>query len=78
MNNEINKQFVYQTFEDLGLDIDELKSEGIESGGEDWMDVISHIIGGKNAYDESVFTEDDNELIQEFIYVMNENGIEMW
>ena len=75
--NEVNIDYVYKTFEDLGMDIDEIEQEGFESGGEDWMDVISYITG-KNAYDESTITEDDHTLIQEFISVMEENGIELW
>lgn len=75
--NEVNIDYVYKTFEDLGMDIDEIEQEGIESGGEDWMDVVSYITG-KDAYDEFALTEDDHILIQEFISVMGEHGIELW
>ena len=70
--NTITPEFVYKTFEELDIDI----QEGIESGSEDWMDVVSHLIS-KDAYNDSTFTEEDHEYIMEFIGVVEEMGIEL-
>ena len=70
--NTITPEFVYKTFEELEFDI----QEGIESGSEDWMDVVSHLIS-KDAYNDSTFTEEDHEYIMEFIGVVEEMGIEL-
>lgn len=70
--NTITPEFVYKTFEELDIDI----QEGIESGSEDWMDVVSHLIS-KDAYNNSTFTEEDHEYIMEFIGVVEEMGIEL-
>ena len=70
--NTITPEFIYKTFEELDIDI----QEGIESGSEDWMDVVSHLIS-KDAYNDSTFTEEDHEYIMEFIGVVEEMGIEL-
>ena len=70
--NTITPEFVYKTFEELDIDI----QEGIESGSEDWMDVVSHLIS-KDAYNDSTFTEEDHEYILDFIGVVEEMGIEL-
>lgn len=74
----IDNAYMYQTFEDLDLDIDMIEEEGgLESGGDDWMEVISYITG-KDAYDSDSLTKEDLILIQEFISVMGENGLELY
>ena len=74
----INSDYMHQTFEDLDLDIDMIEEEGgLESGGEDWMDIISYITG-KDAYDDSTLTEEDYSVIHEFISVMEENELELY
>jgi hypothetical protein len=47
-----------------------------ESGTEEWMGVVSDIIG-RNAF-EFNYTEDEHNRIMEFISVMNQNGITSW
>jgi len=69
----ITPDFVYQTFKELNIEI----QEGIELGSEDWMEIISHLVG-KDAYDDSTFTEDDHKYIMEFIGVLEEMGIELY
>jgi hypothetical protein len=68
----ITPEFVYQTFKDLDIEL----QEDIESGSEDWMEIVSHLVS-KDAYDDSTFTEDDHEYIMEFIGVLEEMGIEL-
>lgn len=76
--NEINSEFMYQTFKHLGLNINEIEQEGMELGGEEWMEIMFYITG-KDAYDDDVFfTEEDDALMQEFTNVMEENGIGLW
>ena len=76
--NKIDSTYMYQTFEDLDLDINMIEEEGgLESGGDDWMEVISYITG-KDAYDSDSFTKEDLILIEEFISVMDENGLELY
>ena len=69
---EITPDFVYQTFKDLDIEL----QEDIESGSEEWMEIVSHLVS-KDAYDDSTFTEDDHEYIMEFIGVVEEMGIEL-
>jgi hypothetical protein len=69
---EITPDFVYQTFKDLDIEL----QEDIESGSEEWMEIVSHLVS-KDAYDDSTFTEDDHEYIMEFIGVLEEMGIEL-
>jgi len=74
----INSDYMYQTFENLDLDIDTIEGEGgLESGGDDWMEVISYITG-KDAYDDDSLTAEDHSLIQDFIVVMEENGLDLY
>ena len=47
----------------------------IESGTEEWMDILSDVTG-KDAYDDSDWTREDLDRVQEFITVMNQNGID--
>jgi hypothetical protein len=60
MNNGIDEMYL----EDM---------EGVESGSEEWMDVISEIIG-KDSYGD--ISEEDDKKIMEFIKIMNGMGIE--
>ena len=77
-NKTIDNAYMYQTFKDLDLDIDNIKEEGgLESGGDDWMEIISYITG-KDAYDSDSLTAEDHSLIQKFISVMGKNGLKLY
>ena len=67
---EITPDFVYQTFKDLDIEI----QEDIELGSEEWMDIISHLVS-KDAYNDSTFTEEDNAYIMEFKDMLEYIGI---
>lgn len=71
--NTITPDFVYQTFKDLDIDI----QEDIELGSEEWMDIISHLVS-KDAYNDSTFTEEDNAYIMEFKYMLERIGINLY
>jgi hypothetical protein len=61
-----------------GIDEDYFESMGgkeVESGTEEWLDVLSDITG-KDAY-EGEFTPEDDKLIQKFISDMEDLGIEL-
>ena len=61
-----------------GIDEDYFESMGgkeVESGTEEWLDVLSDITG-KDAY-EGEFTPEDDKLIQKFISDMEALGIEL-
>jgi hypothetical protein len=63
-----------------GIDEDYFESMGgkeIESGGEEWMDVISDITG-KNAYESDDFDDEDDEKIRDFMEKLDELGIEFF
>jgi hypothetical protein len=60
MNNGIDEMYL----EDM---------EGVESGSEEWMDVVSEVIG-KDSYGD--ISEEDDKKIMEFIKIMNGMGIE--
>lgn len=63
-----------------GIDEDYFESMGgkeIESGGEEWMDVISDITG-KNAYESDDFDDEDNKKIRDFMEKLDELGIEFF
>jgi hypothetical protein len=52
------------------------RGKKIESGGEEWMDVLSDITG-KNAY-EGNFDDEDDEKIRDFMEKLDELGIEFF
>ena len=61
-----------------GIDDDYFESMGgkeIESGGEEWMDVLSDITG-KDAYEDK-FSEQDDETIANFFSALEDMGIEL-
>jgi hypothetical protein len=61
-----------------GIDEDYFESMGgkeVESGTEEWLDVLSDITK-KDAYEDE-FTPEDNELIRKFISDMEALGIEL-
>jgi hypothetical protein len=63
-----------------GIDEDYFESMGgkeIESGGEEWMDVLSDITG-KNAYESDDFDDEDDEKIRDFMEKLDELGIEFF
>jgi len=69
----ITPDFVYQTFKDLDIEL----QEDIELGSEEWMEIISHLVS-KDAYNDSTFTEEDNAYIMEFIGVLENIGIMLY
>jgi hypothetical protein len=70
---EITPDFVYQTFKDLDIEL----QEDIELGSEEWMEIVSHLVS-KDAYDDSTFTEDDHEYIMEFKDMLENIGIMLY
>lgn len=79
---KINFDYVMEVLSNNGIDKDYLdEMDGmVEGGGDEWMDVLSEIIG-RDAYDASIegdFTEEDNKKIMEFVNIMEENGIEFF
>ena len=58
---EITPDFVYQTFKDLDIEL----QEDIELGSEEWMEIVSHLVS-KDAYNDSTFTEEETAYIMEF------------
>lgn len=59
-----------------GIDEDYLEEmEGVESGGDEWMEVLCDIVG-KNVYVEDL-NEEEDELVSGFVDVMiNDLGID--
>jgi hypothetical protein len=77
----IDFDYVKQILNANGI-TDEVLAENdnsFESGTEEWMLVISDIIG-RDAFglDEFDIAEDEHNRILEFISVMNQNGITSW
>jgi hypothetical protein len=70
---EITPDFVYQTFKDLDIEI----QEDIELGSEEWMEIVSHLVS-KDAYNDSTFTEEDNAYIMEFKDMLEYIGIMLY
>ena len=78
--NELNENTmdVMAVLNRNGIDEDYFESMGgkeVESGTEEWLDVLSDITG-KDAY-EGEFTPEDDKLIQKFISDMEDLGIEL-
>ena len=62
MNNGVNEDYLSE----MG---------GVESGSDEWMEIISEVLG-KDSYVEE-FSDSDNDKIMEFISVMEGMGIEL-
>jgi len=70
--------YVMEVLNNCGIDEDYFESMGgreIEDGSEEWMEVISEIIG-KNSYEVEELSDEDCKLIMEFRSIVEENGIE--
>ena len=70
--------YVMEVLNNCGIDEDYFESMGgreIEDGSEEWMEVISEIIG-KNSYEVEELSDEDFKLIMEFRSIVEENGIE--
>ena len=76
---KIDFNYVMKVLSDNGIDQNYLDENDnwIESGTEEWMDVISDITG-EDPYDMDEWEEEKFEKIKEFINVMEENGIEFY
>jgi len=72
----MEQQYVIDTLAENGF-TSEHYDQGMEMGSEEWMGIVETITG-KNPYDDSVLTEDNNKTIWEFQVVMGELGIECW
>ena len=80
--NDKKKSFTSEEVKSIlsnnGIDDDYFESMGgkeIESGGEEWMDVLSDITG-KDAYEDK-FSEQDDETIANFFSALEDMGIEL-
>lgn len=76
---KIDFNYVMKVLSDNGIDQNYLDENDnwIESGTEEWMDVISDITG-EDPYDMDEWEEEKFEKIKEFIKVMEANGIEFY
>ena len=76
---KIDFNYVMKVLSDNGIDQNYLDENDnwIESGTEEWMDVISDITG-EDPYDMDEWEEEKFEKIKEFINVMEANGIEFY
>jgi hypothetical protein len=75
---EINLNYVLEVLNNCGIDEDYFESMGgreIEDGSEEWMEVISEIIG-KNSYEIEEVSDVDFKLIMKFRNIVEEIGIE--
>ena len=75
---EINLNYVLEVLNNCGIDEDYFESMGgreIEDGSEEWMEVISEIIG-KNSYEIEEVSDKDFKLIMKFRNIVEEIGIE--
>ena len=73
---KVDFNYVMEVLNNNGVDQDYLENNDneIEGGSEEWMDIVSEIIG-KSAYNDSEWDEGDSEKIMEFIRVMETQGI---
>lgn len=78
---KINLNYVMKVLNNCGIDDNQFDSMGgkeVEDGSEEWMEVVSEIIG-KNIFEvEGDLSEEDFKLVMEFRNVMEENGIEFY
>jgi hypothetical protein len=72
----MDKNYVLKVLTNNGFSDEKLDWLEIESGSEEWMDVVSEITG-KDAY-EGDFSDEDNKKIEEFIDIMVEMGISFY
>jgi hypothetical protein len=72
--NNMNKEFVKTILDQHGF-TEEFYDEGIESGSEDWMDVVNSITG-EDPY--KGLSEEGGKKTWEFIVIMGDMGIELW
>jgi hypothetical protein len=72
----MDKNYVLKVLTNNGFSDEKLDWLEIESGSEEWMDVVSEITG-KDAY-EGDFSDEDNKKIEEFIDIMVEIGISFY
>jgi hypothetical protein len=77
---EINLNYVMEVLNNNNINDDyfeEMGGKEIESGGDEWMDVLSDIID-RDAYEVSMegdFTKEDNKKIMKFVNIMEIIGI---
>ena len=79
--NEMDENYVLSILANNGIDDDYFESMGgkeIESGTEEWIGVISDIIG-KDIYDDPNydFSDEETDKIQQFINKLSDMGIEL-
>jgi len=76
--NTIDFSYVKQTLNANGITDKVLAGNNnmFEAGTEEWMGVVSEVIG-RNAYDGEL-TEDEQRVIYYFISVMEQNGISFY
>jgi hypothetical protein len=73
--------YVLEVLKNNGIDdcyFEEMGGKEIERGGDEWMDVLSEIIG-RDSYEVSMegdFNDDEIEKINMFIEIVEEEGIE--
>jgi hypothetical protein len=74
----MKKQDVLDILEQGGITSDYLEENEniIEGGGDEWMEFVSFYIG-KNSYDDSDWTDDDHDKLQEFIHTLYEHNIDL-
>jgi hypothetical protein len=72
--NNMNTEFV-KTILDQNNFTEEFYDEGIESGGDEWMDIVSDITG-EDPYEG--LSEKGHKKVWEFIGIMGDMGIELW
>jgi hypothetical protein len=73
-----NKKLILNLLSSNGVDDDYLEDMDncIESGSEEWMDILSELVG-KDVYSEEL-DKDDSKLVMEFIeYLENNLNIEL-
>jgi hypothetical protein len=72
-----NKKLILNLLSSNGVDKEYLEDmEGIESGSDEWLGILSELVG-KDLYSEELDSNDD-KLIREFIeYLEEELGIEL-
>lgn len=76
---KVNFDYVMEVLNNNGVDQDYLEDMDncVEAGSDEWMGVISDIIG-KDAYEIDEMDDDDHNKVMEFIRVMESNGIELF
>ena len=78
---KINLNYVMKVLNNCGIDdnyFDSMGGKEVEDGSEEWMEVVSEIIGKDIFEVEGDLSEEDFKLVMEFRSVMEENGIEFY